>query len=120
MGATLPCGVWASHCGGFSCCGAQALGVQASVVATRRLSSCGSQAVEHRLSNCGARTSLLRSMWDLPGPGLEPVSPALAGGFLTTAPSGKPPVFSTFIFKRRWEIEGEKMKIKAAKGINSR
>ena len=28
-------------------------------------------------------------MWDLPGPGLEPVSPALAGGFLTTAPRGK-------------------------------
>ena len=29
-------------------------------------------------------------MWDLPGPGLEPMSPALAGGFLTTAPPGKP------------------------------
>ena len=29
-------------------------------------------------------------MWDLPGPGLEPVSPALAGGVLTTAPPGKP------------------------------
>ncbi|MBW02870.1 E3 ubiquitin-protein ligase-like protein, partial [Eschrichtius robustus] len=29
-------------------------------------------------------------MWDLPGPGLEAVSPALAGGFLTTAPPGKP------------------------------
>ena len=29
-------------------------------------------------------------MWDLPGPGLEPVSPALAGGFLTTVPPGKP------------------------------
>ena len=28
-------------------------------------------------------------MWDLPGPGIEPVSPALAGGFLTTAPPGK-------------------------------
>ena len=28
-------------------------------------------------------------MWDLPGLGLEPVSPALAGGFLTTAPPGK-------------------------------
>ena len=28
-------------------------------------------------------------MWDLPGPGLEPVSPALAGEFLTTAPPGK-------------------------------
>ena len=30
-------------------------------------------------------------MWDLPGPGLEPVSPALAGRFLTTEPPGKPP-----------------------------
>ena len=29
-------------------------------------------------------------MWDLPGPGLEPVSPALAGGFLTTVPPQKP------------------------------
>ena len=29
-------------------------------------------------------------MWDLPGPGLEPLSPALAGGFLITAPPGKP------------------------------
>ena len=28
-------------------------------------------------------------MWDLPGPGLEPVSPALAGGFLTTVSPGK-------------------------------
>ena len=34
-------------------------------------------------------TQLLRGMWDLPGPGLEPVSPALTGGFLTTAPPGK-------------------------------
>ena len=32
-------------------------------------------------------------MWDLPGPGVEPVSPALAGGFLTTAPPGKPLFF---------------------------
>ena len=29
-------------------------------------------------------------MWDLPGPGLEPVSPALAGRFSTAAPPGKP------------------------------
>ena len=28
-------------------------------------------------------------MWDLPEPGLEPVSPALAGGLLTTAPPGR-------------------------------
>ena len=52
-------------------------------------SSCDSWALEHRLSSCGARALLLRSMWDLPGPGLQPVSPALAGGFLTTAPPGK-------------------------------
>ena len=29
-------------------------------------------------------------MWGLPGPGLEPVSPALAGSFLTSEPPGKP------------------------------
>ena len=52
--------------------------------------SCGSRALEHRLSSCGAWASLLNGMWDLPRPGLEPVSPALAGGFLTTAPPGEP------------------------------
>ena len=36
-------------------------------------------------------------MWDLPGPGLEPMSPALAGGFLTTAPPGKPQTSFFFI-----------------------
>ena len=29
-------------------------------------------------------------MWDLPGPGMEPVFP-LAGGFFTTEPPGNPP-----------------------------
>ena len=29
-------------------------------------------------------------MWDLPGTGLKPVSPALAGRFLSPAPPGKP------------------------------
>ena len=53
-------------------------------------SSCGSRALERRLSSCGTRAQLLCGMWDLPGPGIEPVSPALAGGFLTTAPPGKP------------------------------
>ena len=75
-GATLLCGAWVSHCGGFACCGAQAVGTQASVV------------VACRLSSCDARAQLLRGIWDLPGPGIEPVSPALAGGFLTTAPPG--------------------------------
>ena len=43
-----------------------------------------------RLSSCGSRAQLLRGMWDPPRPGLEPVSPALAGRLSTTAPPGKP------------------------------
>ena len=88
-GATLHCSARVSHCGGFSCCRARALGVWASVVVARRLSSCGSRALECRLSSCGTWAQLLHGMWDLPGPGLEPMSPALAGRFLTTVPPGK-------------------------------
>ena len=51
----LCCGAWASHCGGFSPCGARALGTRASVVVARGLSSCGSWALECRLSSCDAR-----------------------------------------------------------------
>ena len=36
-------------------------------------------------------------MWDLPGPGLEPMSPVLAGRFLTTVPPGKSLVLSLLI-----------------------
>ena len=43
-----------------------------------------------RLSSCDSRAQVLRVMWDLPRPGLEPVYPALAGGFSTAAPPGKP------------------------------
>ena len=49
------CSVQASHCGGFSCWEAWALGVQASVVVARGLSSCGSRALERRFSSCGTR-----------------------------------------------------------------
>ena len=59
-----------------------ALTIAASLVAEHRLQT-------HRLSNCGSRAQLLRGMRDLPTPGLEPVSPALAGRFPTTAPPGK-------------------------------
>ena len=59
------------------------------------LTIAASLVVEHRLQtrrlrSCGSRAQLLRGMWDLPRPGLEPVSPALAGRFSTTAPPGKP------------------------------
>ena len=55
----------------------------ASLVAEHRLQT-------RRLSNCGSRAQLLCGVWDLPRPGLEPVSPALAGRLSTTAPPGKP------------------------------
>ena len=51
----LCCGAWASHCGGFSCCGARALGAWAPAVVAHGLSSCGLRALERRLSSCGAR-----------------------------------------------------------------
>ena len=70
-------------------CRARALGTRASVVAAHGLSSCGSWALELRLRSCGAQASLLRGMWDLPRPGLEPMPPALGDIFLTTAPPGK-------------------------------
>ena len=83
------------QCAGFSLrwllfCGARALGAWASVVVAGGLSSCGLWAPEYRLSSCGTQALLLRGMWDLPGRGLQPVSPALAGRFLTTVPPGKP------------------------------
>ena len=46
------------------------------------LSHRGTWALGLRLSSCGMQAWLLRSMWDLPGAGIEPVSPVLAGGFL--------------------------------------
>ena len=48
-----------------------------------------------------------RGMWDLPGPELEPVSPALAGGFKTTAPPGKP--LNESLSKQRNGKKGVKM-----------
>ena len=41
---------------------------------------------------------MLRGMWDLPGPGIEPMFPALAGRFLTTAPPGKSPRMFIYIY----------------------
>ena len=64
------------------------LTIMASLVAEHRLQT-------RRLSNCGSRAQLLHGMWDLPRPGLKPVSPALAGRLSTTAPPGKPETILT-------------------------
>ena len=76
----------------FSSCGKQGplfitvrgpLTIAASPVAEHRLQT-------RRLSSCGSRAQSLRGMWDLPRPGLGPMSSALAGRLSTTAPPGKP------------------------------
>ena len=49
VGAALQLSVWASNCSAFSCCGAWAVGPLG-------FGSCGSQALEHRLSNFGTQS----------------------------------------------------------------
>ena len=83
VGLLSHCGAWASCCSGFSSCLARTSRCEG-------FRSCGSQALEHRLSNCGLRDQLLCSKWDLPRPGVKPVSPALACRFFTTESPGKP------------------------------
>ena len=76
------------------------LTIAASLVAEHRLQT-------RRLSSCGSRAQPLRGMWDLRGPGHEPVSPALAGGFLTTAPPGKPLlyIFKATLLRYNWHVK---------------
>ena len=79
-GLLSSCGARASHCDGFFCCGAQVPGVG--------FSSCPSRALESRLSRHTGLVAL--QLWDVPRPGIEPMSPALVGRFLSTAPQGSP------------------------------
>ena len=111
---SLRCCAWA-----FSGCGEQGLLFVAvwqllllRSTGSRRagFSSCGSWAQQLWLAGsraqaqqCGARAQLLRGMWDLPGPGLEPVSPALAGGFLITEPPGKSHLPFILILKYKFD-----------------
>ena len=69
--------------------------VRAPVVATYRLQQVGSVVVAHRL--------ICPTAWDLPRPGIEPVSPALQGRFSTTGPPEKPlPWFLYFLSPSQW------------------
>ena len=56
----------------------------------RGLSGCRARALEYRLSSHGVGAWLR----DLSASGIEPKSPALAGGFLSTVSPGKPLPFS--------------------------
>ena len=53
----------------------QLWGAWAAGVAARGLSGCSPQALDRRLSSRATRAQPLCSLWALPGPGIEPVSP---------------------------------------------
>ena len=55
---------------------------------------------------CSSQAELPPSVWGLPRPGTQPVSPALMGGFLTPEPPGKPCpriLLNTFLLFFSWD-----------------
>ena len=79
----------AFHCGGFFRCIARALGRVGFSSTMHWLSNCGTWALERAgFSRCGALCLAACGIL-VPRPGIEPMSPALAGGFLTTGLPGK-------------------------------
>ena len=64
-----PVAVHGLPCRGFSCCEHRLWPVG--------FRSCGSGALECGLSSCGTWAQLPHSTWNLPRPGIKPVSPAL-------------------------------------------
>ena len=55
----------------------------------RLLGAQASRDAAHGFSSCGSQAQWIHGMRNLPEPGIEPMSPALAGRFLTTGPPGK-------------------------------
>ena len=66
--SALKSGVQASQCSGFPRC---------------------EPALEHGLQYSWGTGEAAQSLWDLPGSGIEPMSPTMADGFLITGPPGK-------------------------------
>ena len=86
QGLLFSCGAWTSQYGGFFFLEHRLQGVLASVVEAHKLSCCGLRALECCSSSCGTWASLPHDVWNILGRVIEPVSPALSGGFLTTEP----------------------------------
>ena len=49
--------------------------------------------------------------WGLPGPGVEPVSPALAGRFFTTEPKRKPHNFFCNEYKGNFQVRDSELSV---------
>ena len=101
-GSSLLCGLFCScsEQGPLSSRGAQA-SPRGGSCSAGRAPGCGPQtlrlrAPEHRLSTWGAGAQFLHGTWDLPGSGIELVSPALAGRLFTTEPPEKPRLYCNF------------------------
>ena len=77
------CASLSSLAHGFRSCSLWALGYMG-------FSSYGMWALKQGLSRCGSWCQLLSGVWNLPRPGIEPVSPVLAGRFLSTVIPGNP------------------------------
>ena len=71
----------------FGCTGSSLLCMGFSMWCLLLWQSTGSRLAD--FLSCIAQTELPQGMWNLPGAGIEPVSSALAGGFLTTGPPEK-------------------------------
>ena len=84
------CSVQAARCGGLSCCGAQSLGHMSFSSCDVWAQQLWLEAFRGQVMSCGSWAQLPRGLWDLPRPGMEPVSLALQGEFSTTGPPGKP------------------------------
>ena len=81
-------------------------GTWASVVAAHGLSSCGFQALQHRLSSCVYELSCSAAWGIFPRAGIEPMSPALeADRFFTTESPGKPPIILWWIFFTKKKLD---------------
>ena len=91
VGAALNCGAWAFRCSGFSCCG---------VLSVHTLSSRGVQALGTGSGVVAHGLSCFLGMWNLPGPGIKPMSSAMAGRFLFTVPPWKSSKLKTFALWR--------------------
>ena len=74
QGLLSSCGVWVSHCSGFSYCRSRPLECEG-------------------FSSCGGRAQLPCGTWDLPRAGIESASLILTVRFLTTGSPGKPLIF---------------------------
>ena len=82
----------------------------------RGLSSCGSRALEHGLRSCGTPAEWPHGIWNLPGPGIEPVSPVLAGIQILNYGTAREVLFLTSCRGRGLGLEGARLKAGSPRG----